>query len=114
MPPRVVPTKEPQPLRPRHIPKRTCVACRVVQEKRGLQRIVRGADGIVRVDATGKLPGRGVYLHTDPECWREGLRKGRLSRALRTTLSPEDLAALEAFGAQRMEDISREHEEPSS
>ncbi|MEW6567059.1 MAG: YlxR family protein [Chloroflexota bacterium] len=81
--------------RRQHIPQRTCVGCRQVQAKRSLIRIVRSADGI-RVDPTGKAPGRGAYLHDLRSCWQAGL-KGSLARALRTELSPEDRQALLAF-----------------
>ena len=58
-------------------------------------RIVRTADG-VQIDPTGKLPGRGAYLHDRRECWERGL-KGALDRALKTSLTPDDRARLEEF-----------------
>lgn len=95
-----------QPLPPRHVPQRTCVGCRTQQSKRELVRIVRTPAGQVAVDPTGRQVGRGAYLHRDPECWTEGMRKGRLAGALHTTISTEDqteiLLALEGknHGAQ--------------
>ena len=58
-------------------------------------RIVRSGDG-VRVDPTGKLAGRGAYLHDRRSCWEAGL-KGSLARALKTDLSNADREQLEAF-----------------
>lgn len=58
-------------------------------------RVVRGADG-VQVDQTGKMPGRGAYLHKSRSCWESGL-KTTLSRALKTELTPDDLSRLAAF-----------------
>jgi predicted RNA-binding protein YlxR (DUF448 family) len=58
-------------------------------------RIVRTADG-VRVDPTGKLAGRGAYLHDQRECWERGLR-GALAHALKAELSAEDRVQLENF-----------------
>jgi len=58
-------------------------------------RIVRTAEG-VQVDPTGKLSGRGAYLHDRRECWERGL-KGALFHALKTTLKPEERAKLEEF-----------------
>ncbi|MBI2886294.1 MAG: YlxR family protein [Chloroflexi bacterium] len=87
--------RPPQALRPRHVPQRTCIACRTVQAKRGLVRIVRTPQGRVQVDLTGRAAGRGAYLHRDVGCLAEGLRKGRLAKTLRATLSAEDQAALE-------------------
>src|ERR671916_796064 len=53
----------------RHIPERTCVACRSPRPKRELVRVVRAPDGTVTVDDTGKKSGRGAYL-----CRRAGGR----------------------------------------
>jgi len=81
--------------RRRHVPQRTCVGCREVLPKRSLTRIVRGPDG-VKVDLTGKAPGRGAYLHDKRSCWQLALR-GALARALRTELTAEASEALTAF-----------------
>jgi uncharacterized protein len=81
----------------RHVPQRTCVGCREEQPKRALVRIVRAADGRVAVDATGKVAGRGAYLCTRSACWAMAFERGALARALRTTLVPEDRAALEHY-----------------
>jgi predicted RNA-binding protein YlxR (DUF448 family) len=58
-------------------------------------RIVRTADG-VQIDPTGKLAGRGAYLHDRRQCWERGL-KGALAHALKTTLTQADRARLEEF-----------------
>ncbi len=58
-------------------------------------RIVRTGDG-VRIDPTGKLAGRGAYLHDQRECWVRGL-KGALAHALKAELTAEDRARLEDF-----------------
>lgn len=58
-------------------------------------RIVRSPEG-VRVDPTGKLAGRGAYLHDRRSCWERGL-KGALAHALKTELSHDDRAYLEEF-----------------
>jgi predicted RNA-binding protein YlxR (DUF448 family) len=58
-------------------------------------RIVRTADG-VQIDPTGKLSGRGAYLHDQRECWERGL-KGALGHALKTSLTQDDRARLEEF-----------------
>jgi hypothetical protein len=65
-----------------------------VLPKRALIRIVRSGE-FVRVDSTGKAPGRGAYLHDRRSCWETGLR-GALARALRTELSDADRQALAA------------------
>ena len=81
--------------RVKHVPQRTCVGCREVLPKRNLVRLVRTTDG-VQIDQTGKLAGRGAYLHDRRDCWERGL-KGALAHALKTTLTANDRARLEEF-----------------
>jgi len=81
--------------RAKHIPQRTCVGCRTVMPKHQLIRIVRSPDG-VQVDSTGKLAGRGAYLHDRRSCWERGL-KGALARALKTELATEERERLQAY-----------------
>ncbi|MBE0683453.1 MAG: YlxR family protein [Anaerolineales bacterium] len=81
--------------RVKHVPQRTCVGCREVLPKRQMLRIVRTAEG-VRMDPTGKLAGRGAYLHDRRECWERGLR-GALAHALKAELTAGDRSELENF-----------------
>jgi uncharacterized protein len=48
------------------------------------------------IDPTGKLAGRGAYLHDRRSCWERGL-KGALAHALKTELSQQDHETLLAF-----------------
>jgi predicted RNA-binding protein YlxR (DUF448 family) len=82
-------------------PQRTCVACRRVEPKSRLQRIVRGADGRIRVDAEESAPGRGAYVHPAPACIA-ALDRGRIARALRIA-SGEDALAQSELGRLRNE-----------
>jgi len=88
--------------RPKHIPQRTCVGCRKVLAKRELLRLVRTPGG-VEVDPTGKLSGRGVYLHNLRSCWEHGL-KGAVANALKTEINTENLLALKAIMANMPND----------
>ena len=87
--------------RPRHVPQRTCVACRLTEAKRGLVRIVRTPEGRVALDSTGKANGRGAYVHESRACWDEALKKDRLARALKVALPPDDMEQLRAQLALR-------------
>ena len=58
-------------------------------------RIVRTDKG-VQIDPTGKVAGRGAYLHDQRECWVRGM-KGALAHALKAELTAEDRARLEDF-----------------
>jgi predicted RNA-binding protein YlxR (DUF448 family) len=51
-------------------------------------RIVRSPQGVV-IDPSGKLAGRGAYLHLQRSCWERGL-KGTLAEALKTEFTPEE------------------------
>ena len=56
---------------------------------------MRTQDGI-RIDPTGKLTGRGAYLHAQKTCWDKGI-KGALASALRIELSTIDLERLKEY-----------------
>jgi uncharacterized protein len=79
----------------KRIPQRTCVGCRLVQPKRALIRIVASPIG-VKIDPTGKAPGRGAYLHNSRSCWKKGLG-GKLAQALKVEIQASDRAELAAF-----------------
>ncbi len=90
-----------QPKRTKHIPLRTCVACRETKPKRELLRIVRtpDPDSHVLIDAPGKKSGRGAYLCARLSCWEIALKKKRLEQEFEITLSEEDRAGLDAYVA---------------
>ena len=66
------------------------MGCREHGGKRALLRVVRTPDGDVVLDTDQRAPGRGAYLHEDPECIRLARRRKALERALRTPV-PESL-----------------------
>jgi predicted RNA-binding protein YlxR (DUF448 family) len=81
------------------MPVRTCIGCRQAEGKRGLIRLVRGPDQRVAVDATGRAPGRGAYLHAARTCWEKALKGATMNHALKITPGPEEVEALRAFAA---------------
>lgn len=85
--------------RQRHVPERSCIACRTKRPKRSLVRVVRTPDGKVIIDKTGKQQGRGAYLCPQRTCWEQALKRGNLNRALRMTLSSEETTTLQAYAA---------------
>jgi predicted RNA-binding protein YlxR (DUF448 family) len=87
-------------MRERHVPQRTCVICGTKSPKRELVRVVMTPDGECKVDATGKLAGRGAYLCHRPVCWDKVVKGGRLAHALRGAVSPADNERLAGFGAE--------------
>ncbi len=93
-----VKTKVQNKLRPKHVPERTCIACRSHDAKRSLVKIVRTPQGTVELDETGKKNGRGAYLCRTRECWEIGLSRKALDNALKTQIDPENRAQLRSFG----------------
>lgn len=81
----------------KHVPQRTCIACRAVRPKRDLVRIVRTPEGAVVVDETGKRNGRGAYLCRQRACWERALEQKQLEQALNTTLTPEVVSSLRTY-----------------
>jgi predicted RNA-binding protein YlxR (DUF448 family) len=65
-------------------------------------RIVRSPDGVF-VDPTGKMAGRGAYLHENLRCWELGMENA-LSKALKTELTTEDRQRLTDFMSSLPED----------
>jgi len=78
----------------KHIPQRTCIACRQTRNKRDLVRLVCASDGVVELDLLAKKPGRGAYLCPRKDCWERGLKGNSLERALRTKLSGDNRQSL--------------------
>lgn len=72
------------------VPVRTCVSCRISSDKKSLLRIVRNPEGEVKIDLTGKAPGRGAYLCGSRRCMESALKAKKISRALRCEI-PESL-----------------------
>jgi len=66
---------------------RTCFACRKVQDKRHLMRLVVDEQGVIWPDLSAKLPGRGAYLCLEEHCLKKMSDK-RL-RVLRRDFSPQ-------------------------
>ena len=100
-------------------PVRTCVGCRKRELAVELLRVV-AVDGngeyAVTVDPARKLPGRGAWLHPDPQCLDAAIRRRAFARALRITGSPDTTAVVEHFRAGEALDTpgnrtgSEEHE----
>src|SRR4030042_541960 len=73
----------------KHVARRTCIACRKIQDKQAMIRIVNTPDGRIEADPGGKKSGRGAYLCKDVGCWEEGLKGNRLEHSLKTGINRE-------------------------
>lgn len=75
-------------MRTRHIPIRTCVACRTSGDKRGLLRVVRSPEGQALFDRTGKANGRGAYVCAGEACIALARKRRQLDRSLKVEIPP--------------------------
>ena len=71
-----------QPKKVKKIPLRQCLGCNEHKPKRELLRVVRGPEGDVSLDFTGKKSGRGAYICWDVKCLRKARKSGRIARNL--------------------------------
>ena len=74
----------------KHVPQRTCLACRQVKAKQELVRLVCISNGRVEVDFSGKKAGRGAYLCPVQECWETGLKGNRLEHSFNIVLTQDN------------------------
>jgi len=88
----------------KHLPQRTCIACRQIKEKKTLIRLVSTENGIAEIDVFGKKPGRGAYLCPKKTCWELALRKNRLDYALRTKLNDDSRQSLLEYSHNLLEE----------
>ena len=77
------------------IPQRQCMGCRERKAKRELIRVVRGTDGVVSLDFSGKLNGRGAYLCPNPECLKKAIKAKSLERSLEVPIPQQVYDRLE-------------------
>ena len=69
------------------MPVRMCVVCRGRFEKAGLNRVICGGDGEIRLDKTGKAQCRGAYICGD--CLGTAQKKRALERVFGRRIGPE-------------------------
>jgi predicted RNA-binding protein YlxR (DUF448 family) len=87
---------------PKHIPLRSCIACRETKPKRELVRVVRVSDDRIEVDRTGKRNGRGAYFCPAQECWDLGQKRKALNHALSMTVSKDNWEELFAYARETL------------
>ena len=78
-----------------HEPVRLCIGCRTREQTKNLVRVAFEKTGDSRslvIDIRRVLPGRGAWLHHDPECLSTALRRRAFARAFRHQVDTEKLA----------------------
>lgn len=71
------------------IPQRSCMGCNQKKDKKDLIRIVKNKEGLINIDKTGKLEGRGAYICDSIECLEKVIKSKRLERVLETKIDNE-------------------------
>lgn len=103
MAPAVTGKAQGQPLRPKHVPLRTCVACRTKGPKADFVRLVRTPEGEVVIEPARNVSGRGAYICRRVDCWKLAIDKGRLAHTLKGPIPQPARAALLAQARERYE-----------
>jgi len=88
-------------------PQRTCIGCRQTRPKAALLRLVRGADGRVQIDDSGRAEGRGAYVCPDPDCLGKALSVGRLGHAFKRPCEPPASGAAAILNGRVVNDKAR-------
>lgn len=70
----------------KNIPKRTCIGCNQIKDKKELIRIVKNKENQIFVDKTGKANGRGAYLCDNIECLEKAIKTKKLERTFETQI----------------------------
>lgn len=68
-------------MKSKKIPMRLCVGCGTMQPKKDLIRVLKNADGEMKLDFTGKHSGRGAYLCKNMECLAAARKGHRIERS---------------------------------
>lgn len=74
-------------MKKRKVPIRKCLACGEGKPKKELIRIVKIAEGDVKVDLTGKINGRGAYICPTIECLELAIKSKKISRSLEVEIT---------------------------
>ena len=74
------------------VPARMCIACREMKPKRDMLRIVKNAEGEIKLDFSGKAPGRGAYICNNGECIAK-LKKQKLLHKVFSAVVPAEIYA---------------------
>ena len=77
------------------VPARMCIACREMKPKRDMLRIVKNAEGEIKLDFSGKAPGRGAYICNNGECIAKLKKQKLLHKVFSADVPAEIYAGIE-------------------
>ncbi len=72
-----------------------CIACREMIPKKEMLRVVKSAEGEIRLDFSGKAPGRGAYICNKADCILKLGRQKLLNKAFSADVPKEVYAGIE-------------------
>ena len=78
------------------IPMRMCTGCREMKPKKELIRVIKTAEGEIKLDATGRLNGRGAYICHNVKCLVKARKSGRIGKNLECDIPDEVYDKMEA------------------
>ena len=81
---------------PKKVPMRRCCGCLEMKPKNELVRVVKNKEGVISLDLTGKMPGRGAYLCRNPECLEKARKARRFEREFSCRIPDEIFDGMEA------------------
>ena len=65
------------------------MGCNQKKDKKDLIRIVKNKDGIINIDKTGKLEGRGAYICDSMDCLEKVKKSKIIEKVLETKIDDE-------------------------
>lgn len=71
------------------IPQRMCIGCQSMKPKKELIRVVKNSEGIIKVDLTGKSPGRGAYICKNIQCLEKAIKQKKFDKNFEMTINDE-------------------------
>ena len=71
-------------------PLRTCIVCRTKGEKENFIKIVKNKNGLISIERSQKLEGRGAYICKNIECAKKCQKTRALNRVFKTEI-PQNL-----------------------
>lgn len=71
----------------KELPKRKCIGCNEIKQKKELVRIVKNKEGQIFIDKTGKANGRGAYICENMECLEKAIKGKKLEKNFETEIS---------------------------
>ena len=73
------------------------MGCGEAFDKKSLIRIVRNTEGLILVDETGRMNGRGAYICPSAECLEKAFKRHGLDRAFKTNVPKEALESISGY-----------------